>query len=253
MRISFKVADLGSYRLDTLLNNVIRPAIKEVFAETKMKVTVTGTTLLFTKGNAYLNNGLLSSLVSSLVVIAVLTAFLFTSLRIIIICLIPNIIALVITGGLMGFLGIPLKPATALIFSISFGIIVDVSTHYLARYRQEIKYNKVSFAEAIAITTMETGASIIYNSLILFFGFVIFAFSDFGGTVALGILMSASMFIAMVTNLTLLPALLLTFDTKRNQDETNMLIDEEEFYSEYEEIDINRLEVKPPEIKPENN
>jgi hypothetical protein len=246
MRISLKVADIGSYRLDTLIKNSINPAIASTFKDTKITAKVTGTTLLFTKGNAYLNDSLLSSLISSLIVIAVLTAFLFTSARIIIICLIPNIIALVLTGGLMGFLNIPLKPATALIFSISFGIIVDVSTHYLARYRQEIKFNKLSVREAVKITTMETGASIIYSSIILFFGFVIFVWSGFGGTVALGILMSASMLLAMITNLTLLPALLITFDSKRNEDATSMLIDEEEFYTEHEdeEIDVNLLQVK---------
>jgi uncharacterized protein len=246
MRISLKVADLGSYRLDTLLRQTIYPAIDTAFGGTDLKAEVTGTTLLFTKGNRYLNEGLLSSLISSLVVIGVLTAFLFTSLRIIIICLIPNILALVITGGLMGYLGIPLKPATALIFSISFGIIVDVSTHYLARYRQELKYNKRTLSDAVAVTTRETGASIIYSSMILFFGFVIFVWSSFGGTQALGILMSVSMMIAMITNLTLLPALLLTFDTRRNQDTTTMLIDSENFYTELEdeEIDVSRLEVK---------
>ncbi len=235
VRISFKVADLGSYKLDTLLSNTINPAIKEVFGDTKMKVNITGTTLLFTKGNRYLTEGLFSSLISSLIVIAALTAFLFTSVRIIIICLIPNIIALVITGGLMGLLGIPMKPATALIFSISFGIIVDVSTHYLARYRQELKYNKLSISDAVSVTTRETGASIIYNSMILFFGFVIFAFSSFGGTIALGILMSASMFIAMVTNLTLLPALLLSFDSVKNEKSIEPLVDTEEFYTEHGE------------------
>ena len=115
----------------------------------------------------------------------------------------------------MGYLGIPLKPSTALIFSIAFGISVDDSIHYLAKYRQELFHANFSVPKAVALSIKETGASMIYTSIVLFFGFIVFAFSSFGGTVMLGLLTSCTLLFAMVTNLTLLPALLLIFDKGR--------------------------------------
>jgi predicted RND superfamily exporter protein len=166
--------------------------------------------------------------------------------RMVVISLIPNVVALVITGGLMGLLDISLKPSTSLIFSISFGIIVDSSTHFLAHYRQELLYKKLSLRKAVTATLMETGPSIIYMSLVLFVGFVIFVWSDFGGTRALGILMSVSMLIALVTNLTLLPALLNSFDSGRVKRGEEGLINELEEINAVSEdgtLDINPAEV----------
>lgn len=250
LRISMKIADLGSYSMDTTLNNLIKPAIQKTFTTTKLKAEVTGTTVLFSKGNNYLSSSLTSSLVTAFVVIVLMIGALFLNLRVVIISLIPNFVALLVTGGLMGFLDIALKPSTSLIFSISFGIIVDSSIHYLAHYRQEIFYKKVPIRQAVTDTLMETGPSIIYTSIVLFVGFVIFVWSSFGGTKSLGILMSLSMLISMITNLTLLPTLLNSFDTgKVPSDETYMLEDFDNFYleNEDEEIDLNRISVKKTE------
>jgi len=247
VRISMKIADLGSYSMDTTLHNLIRPAIGQTFADTKLKAEVTGTTVLFAKGNHYLADSLASSLVTAFIVIVIMIGALFRNVRVVVISLIPNLVALIITGGLMGFFGIVLKPSTSLIFSISFGIIVDSSIHYLTHYRQEIFYKKLPIRQAVTTTLMETGPSIIYTSLILFIGFVIFIGSSFGGTKSLGILMSLSMLIAMVTNLTLLPALLNSFDSgKVAPDENFMLEDYDNFYleNEDEEIDLRRLVVR---------
>jgi predicted RND superfamily exporter protein len=174
-------------------------------------------------------------------------AVLFSSFRMIIISLIPNVIPLLITGGLMGYFGIPLKPSTALIFSIAFGISVDDTIHYLARYRQELFFNKFNVSKSVTASLMETGTSMMYTSIILFFGFIIFAFSDFGGTVALGILTSTTLLCAMFTNLIVLPALLISFDTgKIKRGEQGLIEEYNEFYleDEDEEIDIKLLEVK---------
>jgi hypothetical protein len=247
IRISLKVADLGSYRMDTLLSNVIYPAIEKSFGDTQFEAKVTGTTVMFSKGNTYLKDSLTSSLVTAFIVIVLMIAALFMNLRMVLISLAPNVVALLVTGGLMGVFDISLKPSTSLIFSISFGIVVDSSIHYLARYRQELLYAKLPVPQAVYITLMETGQSIIYTSLVLFVGFVIFAWSDFGGTIALGVLMSVSMLIAMVTNLTLLPALLNSFDPGKVKRGDQGLIEEfDDFYleSEDEEIDIKQLDVK---------
>jgi len=246
IRISLKMADIGSVKMDSLVTQVVQPKIASLFDGSKMEVSLTGTTLLFIKGNKFLINNLISSMILAFVIIALIMGVLFRNFKMIVICLIPNIIPLVITGGMMGFAGIALKPSTALIFSIAFGISVDDSIHFLAKYRQELFANNFFVPLAVSKSLRETGASMIYTSVILFFGFVIFAASDFGGTVALGLLTSTTLFMAMLTNLILLPALLLRFDSgKRNTNSHPLIESFPEFYHEEEdeEININLIKV----------
>jgi predicted RND superfamily exporter protein len=249
MRLSLKVADIGSQRMDSLINSVIKPQIAEMFGESeKLEVNITGTTLLFIKGNKYLIQNMRSSLMIAFVVIAIIMALLFRNVRMILISIIPNVVPLCITAGLMGYFGIALKPSTALIFSIAFGISVDDSIHFLAKYRQELLYNKFFVPKAVSISLRETGSSMVYTSIVLFCGFIIFAFSEFGGTIALGILTSTTLLFAMITNLILLPSLLLAFDNgKYSKDEYTFLEHYDEFYTEGEDEEINRtlLEVGP--------
>ncbi len=220
IRVSLKVADVGSTRMDSLVNDVIRPRIDEYFAESKLSADITGTTYLFIKGNKFLIENLITSMIIAFVIIAIIMAILFRKGKMIVISLIPNVIPLVMTGAIMGYFGIPLKPSTALVFSIAFGISVDDSIHFLAKYRQELARNGGDVSLAISVSIRETGTSMIYTSIILFFGFVIFSFSQFGGTIALGQLTSITLLIAMLTNVILLPALLMQFD-KRTVTQTN--------------------------------
>ncbi|MGK7389356.1 MAG: efflux RND transporter permease subunit [Candidatus Cyclobacteriaceae bacterium M2_1C_046] len=251
MRVSLQVADIGSDKMENLIDDVIQPKIDTVFADTDIDIIITGTTPLFIKGNKFLIENLRVSLILAFIIIAIIMAILFRSKRMIAISLIPNIIPLLITAGIMGYAGIPLKPSTALIFSIVFGISVDDSIHFLAKYRQELFANKFFVAVAISKSIRETGASMIYTSIILFAGFVIFAWSDFGGTVALGILTSTTLLIAMITNLVLLPSLLLSFDDgKRSKDEHPLIEQYDDgFYQETEdeEINIDKIKVKKEE------
>jgi len=247
MRVSLKVADIGSNRMDSLIIHVIEPEIEKVFGDDEEIVTaVTGSTLLFVKGNQFLIENLQLSLLLAFVIIAIIMAVLFANVRMIIISLIPNFIPLVMTAGIMGYFGIPLKPSTALIFSIAFGISVDDSIHFLAKYRQELFSKNFFVPIAISNSIKETGSSMLYTSIILFFGFVIFVFSDFGGTVALGLLTSLTLFFAMLTNLTLLPALLMVFDSGKRDRDSHPLIEHYEFYieDEDEEIDTQNLLIK---------
>jgi uncharacterized protein len=244
LRLSFKVADLGSTRLDSMLVHVVRPQVDTILAGTGMTADITGTTLLFVKGNDYLIQNLKSSLLIAFVIISLIMAALFGNFRMIIISLIPNLIPLIITAGLMGYFGIPLKPSTVLIFSIAFGISVDDSIHFLAKYRQETRMHNYFIPKVVSLSIIETGSSMLYTSVVLLAGFLVFAWSDFGGTVALGILTSVTLFFAMLTNLILLPRLLLTFDTGKRKDDFEPLIEHyEEFYTEDqdEEIDLNLL------------
>jgi hypothetical protein len=214
VRISCKVADIGTNEMRNLVNNQIKPKTDEIFDQKGIKTNITGTTLLFLKGNQYLIDDLTGSLVFAFFLISIMMAMLFANLRMIIISVIPNVIPMLITAGIMGWMGIVLKPSTALIFSIAFGISIDSTIHYLSKYKQDLKILKGNIFEAVKASLYETSISMIYTSIVLWFGFVIFCFSDFGGTVALGLLTSMTLFIAMLTNLILLPSLLITFGKK---------------------------------------
>ncbi|MEQ9299372.1 MAG: MMPL family transporter [Cyclobacteriaceae bacterium] len=245
LRMSLKIADIGSNRMDSLINEVIKPRMDEIFADSKMEVRLTGTTLMFIKGNKFLIRNLIQSMAIAFVIIAIIMAMLFGNFTMIVISLIPNMIPLLITAGIMGYFNIPLKPSTALVFSITFGISVDDSIHFLAKYRQELYANNFFVPIAISKSIRETGASMIYTSIILFFGFVIFGASEFGGTVALGTLTSITLLVAMTTNLTLLPALLIRFDSGKRSGKNHPLIEQYADYDEEEdeEIDLERIKV----------
>ncbi|NOT74778.1 MAG: MMPL family transporter [Cyclobacteriaceae bacterium] len=250
MRISAQMADIGSNRMDSLITGVINPRIKEIFkAEGKdsVSVNVTGTSVLFIKGNKYLVNDLWKSLILAFILITLSMAALFANVRMIVISLIPNLIALMITAGIMGYFHIPLKASTALIFSITFGISVDNSIRFLAKYRQELLSSGFFVPRSVSESILETGKAIIYTSIVLFAGFIIFTFSDFGGTIALGVLTSTTLVISMFTNLILLPALILTFDKPKKNTGEKLLIDDIDptFYGETEdeEIDLSKIKI----------
>ncbi|AZQ62108.1 hypothetical protein EI427_07590 [Flammeovirga pectinis] len=244
IRVSMNMADIGSIRMENLVDSVIRPKLAEIVKGTDLEPMVTGSTLIFIKGNDFLIKNLKQSMLIAFFLIAVIMGTLFGNLRIIIISLIPNIIPLLFTLGLMGFLGIPLKPSTAIVFSIAFGISVDDSIHFLAKYRQEIVLHNFNMKKAIIMALRETGSSMLYTSIVLFCGFAIFMGSTFGATQALGLLTSVTLIVAMTTNLTLLPCLLYTFDTTK-QDMNPMIEGMDHFYfeDEDEEIDLGKINV----------
>jgi predicted RND superfamily exporter protein len=240
MRMSLKIADIGSNKMDDLIENTIKPKIQEIFEGTEITAFATGTTLLFVKGNNFLIKNLGISLFIAFILISAIMALLFRNRKMIIISLIPNIIPILVTAGLMGFAGIPFKPSTAITFSIAFGISVDFSIHFLAKYRQELFANNFIVPMAVSNSIKEIGASMVYTSIVLFAGFIIFAGSNFGGTIALGKLTSITLLIAMFTNLIFLPALLLAFDDgKRNVDLRPLIDSYDNFYHEEEDEEIN--------------
>lgn len=246
MRISLQIADIGSKKLDSLVSKVVEPRMQQIFENTGITGTVTGSTKIFIKGNNFLIANLQESLLLAIILITLSMAFLFANVRMIIISLIPNLLALMITAGLMGYFNIPLKASTALIFSITFGISVDNSIRFLAKYRQEQFSNNFFVPVSVSESILETGKSIIYTSIVLFAGFIIFAFSSFGGTIALGILTSTTLVISMFTNLFLLPALIMTFDKPRKLKDRLPIDDfDPNFYGEEEdeEIDLSRIKI----------
>ena len=175
---------------------------------------LTGKALIFLKGTKYLINNLVLSLSLAVLLIAIFMAFMFRSYKMILISILPNILPLLITAGLMGYFGIPLKPSTILVFSIAFGISVDDTIHFLAKYRQELQANNWKVKKSVYAALRETGVSMFYTSIVLFFGFLVFTVSSFGGTQALGGLVSITLLFAMMSNLLLLPSLLLTLESR---------------------------------------
>lgn len=206
-------------------------------------ITLTGTSVLASQGTQYMVFNLFSSLLFAILAIGVLMAILFRSWRMVVISMVPNFIPLIFTAGIMGWFGIALKPSTLLVFSIAFGISVDDTIHYLAKYRMELKSKKWDLKECIILALRESGLGMFYTSIILFCGFITFSFSQFGGTQALGLLISLTLLVAMITNLVLLPSLLLSLERRI----TTKSFEEPYFDAYAEESDIDWQHLDLPE------
>ena len=210
-RITTFMKDMKIERMERI-EEELNAEIEKVMPSDRFEVFLTGKAYLFQKGTYFLVENLVWSLGLAIILISLFMAYLFRNFRMIIISLIPNLLPLLITAGLMGFIGIPIKPSTILIFSIAFGISVDDTIHFLAKYRQELQENKWQIKKSVYNSVKETGLSMFYTSIVLFFGFSVFIVSNFGGTVALGALVSGTLLLAMLSNLLLLPSLLLTLE-----------------------------------------
>ncbi len=206
-RLTFQMKDIGSEKVNQLLAD-LKPKVDAIFNPERYHVKITGPVIMYVKGTNYLIKNLRDSLLLAIFLIAIIMLLLFRDFKMIVISLIPNLIPLFITAGLMGYFGLALKPSTVLIFSIALGIASDQTIYFLTRYQQEFLKGDVSKMEIISKTIKETGLSMIYTAIILFFGFGVFAFSTFGGTVALGILLAITLVLSMLFNLIFLPALL---------------------------------------------
>ena len=213
-RMSIDMADVGTKRLPVILQG-IRKRTNELFDTSKYKVTFTGTTITFLEGSIFIINGLKESLLWAFLFIALCMLYLFKSFRILVCSLIPNLIPLVVTAGIMGWAGVRLKPSTVLIFSVALGIAIDVTIRFLVNYKQELPLNNNDVKKTISETINHTGLSILYTSLVLIAGFIIFCFSGFGGTQSLGWLTSITLLTATLTNLVLLPVLLIDLTKKK--------------------------------------
>jgi len=241
-RVSLQVTDIGTKEMKEIRTK-LRGQIDQIFDKEKYNVKMTGSSVVFLEGTTYLVKNLFTSLFLAILLISLFMAWMFNSFRMVMVSLIPNLIPLLLTAAIMGYFGIAIKPSTILVFGIAFGISVDDTIHFLAKYRQELKYNgniRMSVKKAIR----ETGVSMIYTSIVLFFGFSIFITSQFGGTIALGLLVSLTLMIALLSNLVLLPALLLTLEKsifeEAIQDPLAEILDEEE------DIELKELTFKNP-------
>jgi predicted RND superfamily exporter protein len=223
LRISVNMADVGSARLPGILEGLEKRS-RELFDSSRYRVEFTGTSVTYLEGSSFIIKGLKDSIQWAFVLIAACMLFLFRSFRILLCSLIPNVIPLIITAGIMGWVGVRLKPSTVIVFSIALGIAIDITIRFLVNYKQEAAHRKAAGAGAVADphlividTIHKTGISILYTSMVLIAGFVIFCFSDFGGIQALGWLTSVTLVIATVTNLVFLPALLMSLMSPRSR------------------------------------
>jgi predicted RND superfamily exporter protein len=213
-RISVNMKDIGSVQLPLLLNEMNAVAAK-TFDTSKYNVTFTGSSVTFLEGSHFIINGLKESILWAFLLITLCMLYLFRSFRILVCSLIPNLVPLIITAGLMGWVGIRLKPSTVLVFSVALGIAIDVTIRFLINYKQELPDHNGDVPLTLKQTISHTGLSIVYTSLVLIAGFVIFCFSDFGGTKSLGWLTSFTLVTGTITNLVLLPVLLLKMSRKK--------------------------------------
>lgn len=228
-RISVQMEDMGTEKLG-IMNDSLVKKLNEIFPSDAYKVQVTGTSVLLVKNNEFLISSLYNSNISAIIIISLLLVSLFGTIQMIFIALIPNIIPLLLTSGIMGVFDISLKPSTVVVFSIAFGISVDYTIHFVAIYRHELKRHAFNISNAVKATLNETGSSMIYTAVILFFGFIIFALSTFGGTFWLGVLTTIALLISLFTNIFLLPAMLLSVEKRilKREVESKPLIDIEE-------------------------
>ncbi len=210
-RMTVMLQDVTTERMEAI-EMEIKKSIDKHFSTDRFNVSITGKALGYLKGTRFLVRNLVVSLGLAILLIALFMAYMFRSFRMIIISLLPNVIPLILTAGMMGFLGIAIKPSTILVFSVAFGISVDDTIHYLVKYRQELKANQWNIKKSVYSALRETGVSMFYTSIVLFFGFSVFMISSYGGTVALGGLVSATLLFAMLANLILLPSLLLSLE-----------------------------------------
>nr|WP_321354154.1 efflux RND transporter permease subunit [uncultured Draconibacterium sp.] len=246
-RISIRVKDVGTKRMEELYTQ-FNNDIDSIFTSDKYNVTVTGSSIISFKGNQYLLKNLFTSLGLAILLISTFMAIMFSSWRMVILSLTPNIIPLIFTAAVMGFTGIPIKASTILVFSIAFGISVDNTIHFLAKYRQELNMTNWDIRKSVVIALKETGVSMLYTSVVLFFGFGIFTISNFGGTQAMGILVSLTLLVAVTSNLVLLPSLLSGLEriTTTEAFKEPLL----HIYDEEEDIELDDLEiVRDDELK----
>lgn len=226
-RVSFQCGDAGTVRIRELVST-LQPKIDTIFnydkeakqwlpKEEQIEAKITGNGVVFMKGNDYLLQNLVESTAWAILLVCVVMATQFFDVRMILISTIPSILPLIITAGVMGYFGIPLKPTTTLVFSIAFGISSDGTIYFLTKFKDEMKNHNKTVSEAITETIMYTGISMFYTAIILFFGFGIFAASNFKGTIYLGTLVSVTLLMGMIANLILLPAFLMTLEKKKNK------------------------------------
>ena len=242
-RISIQMADVGTKEVN-LINQHLRPCIDSIFDPAKYNVSITGNSVVYTKGTDFLIKNLLESVLIGIILISLIVAIVFSSYRMVVIAMICNIIPLLITAAIMGFASIPVKPSTLIVFSVALGISIDNAILFLSKYRHELKLLNGDIKKSVMNALDETGISMIYSSIVLVLGYGIFIISGFGGTQALGMLISITLFMALFFNIIVLPSLILTFDKIATTKAFRQPIID--IYYNDDDIEREKLEIEQP-------
>ncbi|MBR4266999.1 MAG: MMPL family transporter [Bacteroidales bacterium] len=211
-RVQMRIADVGTIRMVAITDSIQNILNYYFPPEKKYECDITGTSVIFAFGSLQLIDNLVQSLLLAIFLISLCMVGLFKSWRMVFISIIPNFIPLIVTAAIMGFTGIRLKSSTILVFNIAFGISVDNAIHLFTKFKHELETTNYDTPKSVIGALRETGVSIIYSATILLIGFLIFVFSQFGGTQALGLLIDITLFVAMFTNLLFLPSMLMSFN-----------------------------------------
>lgn len=208
-RLAGKMTDVGSVRAAEL-NDSLRAFIDQRINPELLQTRITGSAVMLDKNNDYVVSNMLQGLLIAFLVVALLVGLIFRSLRMVLISLVPNIIPLLMIGGIMGFLGINMTVSVSIIFTIAFGIAVDDTIHFLGKLKVELRKGK-SLPYAIKTTIISAGKAIIITSCILVAGFLTLVLSSFDATFYVGVFVSLTLVFAVVADLLLLPVLILYF------------------------------------------
>lgn len=214
-RFSSTLGDVGMYEIDDRNERLL--AFWNAEIDTSLvSYQLTGTGHLLDRNMSSLSKNLTKGLLLAILIVSLIMGILYRSLKIVLIALVPNVLPLIMLAAILGYLGIQLKVSTAIIFTISFGIAVDDTIHFMSKLKLELNKGK-NFLYALKRTYLSTGRAIILTTLILCSGFLLLMFSDFLGTFYIGLLISCTLFFALLADLFFLPVLLLIFYKKKDQ------------------------------------
>ena len=214
-RIASSHGDIGMLTVQKL-NADLQKFIDAEINTDLVSFKLTGTAHLLDRNMSNLSRSLFWGLGLAIVIVSLLMGFLFRSVKMVIIAMIPNLLPLVMLGAILGFAGVELKVSTALVFTISFGIAVDDTIHFMSKLKLELNKGR-SMMMAIRRTFLSTGRAIVLTSLILTAGFLMLMFSDFLGTFYIGLLISCTLIFALISDLFFLPVLLIFFYKPRKK------------------------------------
>lgn len=216
-RFTGRMQDIGGQKMLRKQDNLEAP-IQAILEKEDLFLHYTGVGFLIDRNNKYLSSNLTLGLSIALGVIALISGFMFKSVRMVIIALIPNILPLLGIAAVMGFTGINLKVSTSIIFTIAFGIAVDDTIHMLSKFRLELNKYPNNPLRAIRVTVLSTGKAVIVTTCMLCTGFLTLIFSDFMSTHYIGLLISITLGLAVLADVVLLPSLLwLAYKNKKKK------------------------------------
>ncbi|MCB2377109.1 MMPL family transporter [Hymenobacter sp. BT635] len=215
-RLTGRMPDVGSVRAEAL-NADLRRFLSQNTDPKVLQTRLTGSANLIDKNNENLTLNMITGMSIDIVMVTLIVLFLFRSVRMTIVVLIPNLVPILVVAGVMGLAGVSMKVSTSIIFTIAFGIAVDDTIHFISKLKLTL-LQEPSLFKAVRKTYLMAGKAVIVTSLILVGGFSTLIFSSFDGTFYVGLLIGLTLLFGVVAELTLLPILILYFYKHKPQE-----------------------------------